>query len=90
MVGYNVLEMYLRAIGIFLAFKSYVEKNEIRRTTFQWGGGGVKKSATPGPLLKIFLKPFLRQGLKKPTKLQTLSELGGGVREIPPVSEPIF
>ena len=50
MVGYNVLDMYLRIIGIFLlAFKRYVEKNHIRWSTFQ--RGGVMKSA---PLVHFF------------------------------------
>ena len=43
MLGYNVLVMYLRTIGIFLlALKKYVKKYHIRRSTFQWGGGHKK------------------------------------------------
>ena len=43
MLGYNVLVMYLRTIGIFLlALKKYVKKYNIRRSTFQWGGGSRK------------------------------------------------
>ena len=55
MMGYNVLEMYLRILGIFLlAFKMYVEKNHIRRSTFQRGGGGITKSVHLVHFLKTF------------------------------------
>ena len=48
MVGYSVLEMYLRTIGIFLlTFKRYVEKTTLGSPHFSEGGGGHKKCA-PG------------------------------------------
>ena len=59
MVGYNVLEMYLRTIGFFLlALKRHVEKNHIRLSTFQRRGGGVG-SRKVRPLSTFFLKLFL-------------------------------
>ena len=54
MLGYNVLVMYVRTIGIFLlALKKYVKKYHIRWSTSQWGGGGHEKCA-PGPLFLLF------------------------------------
>ena len=39
----------------------------------------------------IFLMHIIREGLKKSLKLQMSEQRGGGgVQEIPPVSEPIF
>ena len=48
MVGYNVLEMYLRTTGIFLlVFKRYVKKSHlaVHISGQGRGGGGVTKSA---------------------------------------------
>ena len=40
MVGYNVLKMYLKTIGIFvLALKRYVEKITLDGPHFSEGGG---------------------------------------------------
>ena len=56
MLGYNMLVMYLRTIGIFLlALKKYLKKYHIRRSTFQCGGG-VMKSV---PLVHFFFFFFL-------------------------------
>ena len=60
MVGYNVLEKYLRTIGIFVWHsKGMLKKIILGGPHFsEWGGGGHKK-CTPGPLKKKnFFNPF--------------------------------
>ena len=55
MLHYNVLEMYLRTIGIcLLTFKRYVKKITLGSPHFSEGrgGGGVIKSAPPVHLKK--------------------------------------